>query len=151
MADQLAGFEPGIIYTAPCESAIETAKQLQRRFAQEGREVKIKPVDAFRNLDHGLWEGKLIDELRRNHPKLYRRGIEAADEIVPPGGESVVQAKHRVMKALTKINKKSSGVVAIVMPDPMGEIVRSLLVGQDELSNLWKFETDDAHWDLIEA
>lgn len=152
MAEELAAFAPGVIYSAPCESALETAKQFAARLAADKREVKIKTIDAFRNLDHGLWEGKLIDELRRNNPKLYRRGVESAGELVPPGGESVVEAKHRVMKALAKVVKKSERqVVAIVIPDPMGEIVRHLLVGDDELSNLWKYETDNAHWDLIEA
>lgn len=152
MTEQVAGFAPAVIYCAPCESAVETARQFAARLAVDKRDVKVKTIDAFRNLNHGLWEGKLIDELRRNNPKLYRCGVESADDLVPPGGESVMEAKHRVMKALAKVIKKSSrSVVAIVIPDPMGEIVRHMLIGEDEMSNLWKYETDNAHWDLIEA
>lgn len=152
MVEELADFQLKTIFTAPCESARETADELAMRFARAGRgEVRVKVMEAFRNVDHGLWHGKLLDELRRNNPKIYRRGEETPDTIQPPGGESIVQAKHRAMKALQKLVKRSSGrVVAIVVPDPMGELIRNMLEGNEELVNLWKYEIDHARWDLVE-
>jgi hypothetical protein len=41
-------------------------------------------------------------------------------------------------------------MIAIVIPDPMAWVVESLLTGE-ELSNLWKAETDSGEWDFIEA
>jgi broad specificity phosphatase PhoE len=147
LTEQLAQFRVKTIYSAPCESARETAQRL----AHGRDDVRIKVVDAFRNIDHGLWHGKLIDELRRNHPKVYRRGQESPTDICPPSGESIRDAKARVLKALRKVVRKSGDdVIAIVIPDPMAWVVQSLLSG-DELADLWKAETDSAHWDLIES
>jgi broad specificity phosphatase PhoE len=146
LAEQLSEFTVGTIYSAPCESARETARQLA-----EGREARIKVIDAFRNVDHGLWHGKLIDEVRRNHPKVYRQGQDSPSDICPPGGESIRDARARVIKAIRKVVRKNgSGVIAIVIPDPMAWVVQSLLSGA-ELSDLWKAETDCGSWDLIEA
>ncbi|QDT06191.1 Phosphoserine phosphatase 1 [Rubripirellula lacrimiformis] len=145
LADQISHFRCRTIHTAPCESARETAEMLA-----EGRGAKVKVIEAFRNLDHGLWHGKLIDELKRNHPKLYRRGQESPWDICPPGGESIGDAQVRVVKAVRKLLKKNHDeLITIVIPDPMAWIVQNLLSGET-LSNLWKAETDSAKWDLIE-
>ena len=56
------------VYCGPCESAQETARQIA-----EHVNAKWKVCDCFSNIDHGLWEGKLIDEVRRQQPKLFRQ------------------------------------------------------------------------------
>lgn len=150
LVDQVAHFRCRTIYTAPCESARETAGLLACDQSSGQRVAKVKVIEAFRNLDHGLWHGKLIDELKRNHPKLYRCGQESPLDICPPGGESISEAKSRVEKAVLKLLKKNSDdLVTIVIPDPMAWIVQTLLSGE-ALSDLWQAETDSAKWDLIE-
>jgi broad specificity phosphatase PhoE len=147
LTQQLAHFRVRTIYTAPSESARETAQRL----AQGRDDVKIKVVDAFRNIDHGLWHGKLIDEVRRNLPRVYRQGQDCPNDICPPGGESIRDAKARVIKAVRKVLRKSGDdVIAIVIPDPMAWIVGSLLSGK-ELIDLWNAETDSGRWELIES
>lgn len=146
LTEQLAEVRVKTIYTSPCESARETAQQLA-----QGRDVRIKVIDAFRNIDHGLWHGKLIDEVRRNHPRVYRQGQESPTDVCPPGGESIRDAKARVIKAVRKVVRKSGDdVIAIVIPDPMAWVVQSLLSGK-ELSGLWNAETDSGRWELIES
>ena len=51
LTKQLAEVRVKTIYTSPCESARETAERLA-----QGRDVRIKVIDAFRNIDHGLWQ-----------------------------------------------------------------------------------------------
>jgi broad specificity phosphatase PhoE len=147
LAEQLAQFDVRTIYTAPSESARETAEQL----ARSRGDVRIKVVDAFRNIDHGLWHGKLIDEVRRNLPRVYRQGQDCPSDICPPGGESIRDAKARVIKAVRKVLGKSGNeVIAIVIPEPMAWVVQSLLNGK-ELIDLWNAETDSGSWELIES
>ena len=145
LAEQLAGTQMQCIYTSPCESARETAKRLAA-----GRDVRIKVMDSFRNIDHGLWHGKLIEEVRRNQPKVYRRGQETPDEVCPPGGESIREAKTRVLKTLKKVVRKGrEGNVALVIPDPLAMVVQSLLSGE-QLHDLWRSETDTGQWQALE-
>lgn len=151
LAEQLADYPIKTIYTAPSESARETASQLAKGRSGRGRDLPVKVIEAFRNIDHGLWHGKLIDELKRNHPRLYRQGQESPTDICPPDGESIREAKNRVTKAVRKVVRKSGDeMIAIVIPDPMAWVVESLLTGA-ALSDLWKAETDSGRWDLIEA
>ena len=145
MTDIVSDFKPKIFYTAPCESAIQTAERLAKM-----QRSKVKVIDNLRNVDHGLWHGKLIDELKRNNPKLYRRGQESPDDICPPGGESFLDARLRIEKAVSKLLKKSGGqLIAIVVPDPLAQIVQNVLSGEDHF-DLWQAERDFARWNLIE-
>ncbi|MEL6107478.1 MAG: histidine phosphatase family protein [Planctomycetota bacterium] len=151
LAEELAEYQIKTIFTAPCESARETSERLAEQWRSAGREAKIKVIEAFRNIDHGLWHGKLIDEVRRNHPKVYRQGAEHPEEFCPPGGESLVEAKARVLKALRKCVKKARDETAVlVIPDPLATVVQSLLSG-DDLTSVWNSETDSATWSMIET
>lgn len=146
IAEELAEVKLSSIFTAPCQSARETASTLAI-----GRTARVKVIECFRNIDHGLWHGKLIDELRRTQPRLYRQGQDSPDSVRPPGGETIQEAKDRVLKAVRKVVKRStSGAIALVIPDPLASVVQSILEGE-EMRNLWIAETDAAHWELIEA
>ncbi len=146
IAAELSDLAIDEIVTAPCESAIETATRLAK-----GRSVKMRIVECFRNVDHGLWHGKLIEEVRRTQPKVYKQGQDSPLNLCPPGGETIQQAKTRVLKAIKKVTKRSSGgTIALVIPDPLASIVHSILEG-DDIRDLWKSETDAAQWELIEA
>ncbi len=151
IAVELAELEIDEIVTAPCESAIETATRLAKGRSVSGRSVKVRIVECFRNVDHGLWHGKLIEEVRRTQPKVYKQGQESPLNLCPPGGETIQQAKDRVVKAIKKVTKRSGGgTIALVIPDPLASIVHSILDG-DDIRDLWKSETDAAQWELIEA
>ena len=145
LCDELGDVKIKTIYTSPDESARQTAETLAR-----GRDVKVKVIDAFENVDHGLWHGKLIDEVRRNHPRVYRQGIDTPEEVCPPEGEPIREARERVIKAVKKcLRKGGDGVFAIIASDPMAAIIDSLISGR-ELHDLWASEIDDGSWNLIE-
>ena len=67
VADEMAKLSLSMIYAAPCESAQSTAKGIS-----DQTKTKWKVCDCFRNLDHGLWQGKLIDEVKRQQPRLFK-------------------------------------------------------------------------------
>lgn len=134
------------VYSAPCQSARETAATLARWCGG-----KVKIVDCLRNIDHGLWHGKRIDEVRTQLPRLYKTGQEHGEQICPPGGESMEAAKIRVEKMLAKLRKKyRHGTIGLVVPDPLASVVRCVLVG-NSMGNLWQSETDAATWELIDC
>lgn len=146
VAEALASHPIRTIFAAPCQSASQTAAQIAH-----GRGAKVKTLDALRNVDHGLWHGKLIEEVRRNQPRAYRLGQDAPDAFCAPRGEPIHEAKARVFKSLKRILRKGrEDVVAVVVPEPLATVVESLL-REAPLSDLWKSETDNGRWQLIES
>ena len=143
---ELADVPVEVVYSAPCQSAAQTAAAV----AQTHR-AKVKTIDDLRNLDHGLWHGKLIEEVRQCQPKVYRQWQDNPETICPPGGETLGSAQERLRSAIGKILKKHrTGVIAVVVPEPAASLIRCFLE-DTELGNLWKAECDHGGWQLIEV
>lgn len=121
------------LYSSPSEASQETAEAVAQALG-----IKFKTVDKFQNLDQGLWQGMLVDDVRTKQPRVYRQWQEQPECICPPEGEMLNSARERVKTALAKIAKKHrDGVVGIVVPEPLASIVRCVLRA-DNLADLWK-------------
>ncbi len=133
-----------LLYVAPCESAQETARYISRRTGW-----KQKSLECLRNVDRGLWQGKLVDEVRRLQPRLYRQFQEAPDSVCPPGGETLSAANDRIAGSLDKLKRKHRDQrIGIVVPEPMASIVRCEFVG-GSIEDMWKSEMDAGTWELL--
>lgn len=145
-AGQLGDFTIDTLYAAPCRSAQQSANAIAA-----SQRLKVKSLDELQNVDHGLWHGKLIDEVKQTQPRLYRQGQDHADSICPPQGEPIAASRERVRKALARIFKKHrNGVVGLVVPEPLASVVDSELQHR-ELTDLWENECDDGGWSLYDV
>ncbi|MEX0676659.1 MAG: histidine phosphatase family protein [Pirellulales bacterium] len=132
------------IYCGPCESTSQTATAIA-----EALDVKLKKIDNLRNIDHGLWQGMLIEDVKRKQPKVYRQWQEQPGIICPPQGEMLKTAQERVHSALTKILKKhKDGTIALVVPDPLAGVVQGEL-SQREIGYFWKTRSECGKWEII--
>jgi broad specificity phosphatase PhoE len=135
------------IYSAPCESALATANAIAGGNRSDERRIRV--VEEFQNVDHGLWHGKLIAELRRQLPKVFRTGQESAEAVCPPEGETFEAARVRAEKALGRIlRKERDRTTVLVIPDPLASIVHSVVSGEP-LDDLWEAECDSGRWEEL--
>jgi broad specificity phosphatase PhoE len=146
LAERLREFAFDAIYHAPCASARESALMISQT-----RRVKPKLVEELRNIDHGLWHGKRIDEVKQTQPRVYRQGQEHGDSICPPGGEPIANGRERVQSWLTKLVKKTrQGIICCVVPEPIASVLASE-IQHSEFEDLWEAELDDAQWQVFEV
>jgi len=124
-ADDLAARPTPIdaLYTGPCLSAKQTAEILGEKL-----DLNPKTLKKLHNLDQGLWQGLLFDEVKSKQPRVYRQWQERPDTVCPPEGETLQQAGERLKKSLAKLTKKhKSGTIALVLAQPLASVLRSLL------------------------
>ena len=142
---ELSSQDIDAIYVSPCQCCEQTAAALG-----QGRDVRVKQLSNLKNLDHGLWHGKRIAEVKQQQPKVYRQWQEHPETVCPPEGESLDKAQKRVHEALAKIQKKHThGVVAVIVPEPLTSVVRSVLKAT-ALDDLWKAECDAGGWEVFQ-
>ncbi|HUY36376.1 MAG TPA: histidine phosphatase family protein [Pirellulales bacterium] len=133
-----------VIYTSVCERAVQTASAVAASLG-----IKVKRMENMRNLDHGLWQGMLIEDVKRKQPKVYRQWQEQPDSICPPDGEMLGQARERVRATMARLLKKhKSGVVALVVPEPLASLVREHL-DLGDLGDLWRAGKEHGTWEII--
>jgi phosphoserine phosphatase len=132
------------VYCCPCQSATESATAIS-----EALGAKLKKIDSLQNIDHGLWQGMLIDDVKRKQPKVYRQWQEQPQTICPPGGEMPNSALERVQAALAKLFKRhKQGTIALVVPEPLASVVHGYL-SHCEIGECWKTVSDCGKWELI--
>ena len=86
------------VYASPLQRARDTAVAIA---APHGLEVETDP--AFKELGFGQWEGLTLDEARAGFPALYDGWAKTPHLCSPPGGESLVQARERVLAGLERL------------------------------------------------
>jgi probable phosphoglycerate mutase len=146
MLGELSGAGIEMLYSSPCQPALQTAEQIAA-----GLNVKLKPLDGMQNLDHGLWQGMLIDDVRRKQPKVYRQWQEQPETVCPPEGEMLGQAADRIRTAMTRLLKRhKQGVIGLVLPEPLATLVRCF-IKHEALGDLWKAATEHQPWEILEV
>lgn len=133
------------VYSPSCEPAKQTAETLAQALG-----IKHKKLEGLQNVDHGLWQGMKVQDVRRKHPKVYRQWQDQPESVCPPEGEMLEQAEKRMRTALAKIIKKHKhGTVALVVPEPMASLVQRF-ADNSELGDLWKSTAVHGQWDVLD-
>ncbi|MFC1597417.1 histidine phosphatase family protein [Planctomycetota bacterium] len=146
LIDALRPLKLEAVYAPGCQPALATAKAIAEAF-----DVKFKRLDRMRNVDHGLWQGMLIDEVRLKQPKVYRQWQERPRYICPPEGEMLDHATDRARVGLAKLLKRhKNGVIGLVVSEPLASLVRCLL-NHDELGDLWKASSEHGPWEVLDV
>lgn len=132
------------IYASACEPAQQTGKAIA-----SGLGVKLKKLDRMQNLDYGLWQGMLLEDVRQKQPKAYRQWQEQPENVCPPEGEMLSQADERVRTAMAKLLRRhKEGVIALVVPEPLASLVRRL-IQHEELGDLWKVTNGHGRFEVL--
>jgi broad specificity phosphatase PhoE len=120
---ELGKIQIDVLYSSPCEPARSTAAALGA-----ARGLAVREIETLHNVDHGLWQGLTVDDVKRKHPRVFKQWQESPEAICPPGGETLAEAVERVRKALEKPLKKK-GHLAIVAADPLAAIICAVVRG----------------------
>ncbi len=146
-AELLQKGEIDACYAAPCLATQQSAEILAASL-----KLKPKTIEDLRNLDHGLWQGMLIDDIKVKQPKVYRQWQEHPETVCPPEGESLQMVRERLHRVLAKITKKlKSGTAAIIVAEPIVSLLKNV-IRDDALGNLWETEGGrETAWELIEV
>lgn len=146
ISNELAGTGLDAVYSSGCEHALETAHAIAKSLG-----VKVKPLEGLQNLDHGLWQGMLVEEIKRKQPKVYRQWQDQPESVCPPGGETLNEAQERMRAVLKKLLKKHKhGTVGLVVPEPLASLLSAYLE-QTDVGDLWRAGTVHGTWQVIEV
>ncbi len=145
VTEQLNGAGIDALYCSNCEPARETAGSIADALG-----IRAKTLDNMQNLNHGLWQGMLIDEVKRKHPKVFRQWQERPESVCPPEGETLSDAMQRIRASVRKLLKRHrDGTIGLVVPEPLASLVRSYLQNT-EVRDLWQAREENGSWEIIE-
>ncbi|MFM7107860.1 MAG: histidine phosphatase family protein [Planctomycetaceae bacterium] len=136
-ATLLAASSADALYTSTDACAAETAHIVGAACG-----LRPKRIANLSNLDQGLWQGMLVDEIRERQPRLYRQWQDNPWAVAPPEGELLEEACLRVEAALEAlVRRHPAGRVAVVVPQPLDHVVRWIVSGES-MGDLWGGEPE---------
>lgn len=104
----LPGAARGSLFRSPLARCRDTARPLAEALG-------LEPVvlDALAEIDLGDWEGRAMDEVRREHPGAHAARGRDFGGFRPPGGESFMDLRERALAALEAMADAPSPALAV--------------------------------------
>lgn len=133
LAEELNQYAVEAVYAGP-----ERATQQTAELVAVSLQKKVKTKKHLHNLNLGLWQGMLIQDVKTKQPWIYKQWLEHPETVCPPDGETLQSARQRLQAELAKVTKKhKAGTVALVLADPLASLLSHLLC-EECLGNLWQ-------------
>lgn len=127
LADRLKGVKLEAIYASPLDRTMDTASILAST-----HQFAVHPIDGFREISHGRWEGMTRAEVLAAYPDEVAAWDEDPYTFAPEGGESGLAVTARALPPLMDICAAHRGEhIAIVSHKATIRLVISSMLGFD--------------------
>ena len=100
LANELKAKRPEVIYSPEMQPDWECAQTLGTAL-----ETPVVAVSCLQNVNMGLWQGMEVEELHKCQPTVYKEGQESPWNLCAPAGETLQDAKKRVVGAIKKLRR----------------------------------------------
>jgi broad specificity phosphatase PhoE len=144
VAEGLKDFKIDKVYTSLLKRARETAKMV---VSKNNCSLIVSPD--LTEINHGQWEGKTVEEVRREYPKVFRLWKTNPSLVQMPGGENTCNVVKRVQRFLKSIRKQENTVV-VVAHDVVLRIILVELLGLS-VDNMWRLRLDNSSLTVIKC
>jgi len=135
-----------MIFAPVSQPSLQTAEVIAKAL-----KIKLKKIERLENLNQGLWQGMLVEDVRHKQPKVYRQWQEQPENVCPPEGEMLGQADDRVRNAIVKLLKRrKEGVIGLVLPEPLLSLARRFIT-HGALGDLWKAPNGHGRFEILDV
>ncbi len=138
---------PGLdaVYCSDLSRAVKSAEIIAEPYGL----MPVK-IPALRERSFGVWEGMTFSEIKEKFPGEFEAWADNPVAHSPVGGESTLEVKDRVVKALTEILNRHTGEnVAVVAHGGVNRILICDILGAS-LENIFRIEQDYGAVNIIE-
>lgn len=107
------------IYASDLSRAIDTVRPIA-----DALSLPVQLMQALREVDVGLWEGVLREEVARQYPESYAIYLNTPGLVQFDGGESFADLRERALAAVQEIVSMNEGKTVVIATH--GGVIRAL-------------------------
>ena len=114
-------------------------------------DLEITKLEKLVEISHGLWEGKLENEIKKQWPELLKNWHEKPETVVMPEGESIKEVSERSVKAWEEIclDQRNNDLTLLVAHDAVNKTLICEILGID-YSNIWMIKQGNGGITIID-
>ena len=120
-------------FSSSMKRPYETAKIILKN-----NNIQIEKIESLVEINHGLWEGKLEEEIEQIWPEMLRDWHEKPESVTMPEGESIKQVSDRAISAWNHIcnSQKEKDTTLLVAHDAVNKTLLCHILGLS-YSDIW--------------
>ena len=120
-------------FSSSMKRPYETAKIILKK-----NNIQIEKIDSLIEINHGLWEGKLEEEIKHTWPEMLKNWHEKPESVTMPEGESIKEVSDRVISAWNLISEsqEDDDTTLLVAHDAVNKTLICHILGLS-YSNIW--------------
>ncbi|WKY47140.1 histidine phosphatase family protein [Eubacteriaceae bacterium ES3] len=120
-----------VIYSSPLKRTRQTAEIICRNLSERtGKRIEILEIPAFAEMSLGKWDGRLIQDIKKEFPRAYEERGKNRLSYKISGGENYYDLSYRVNKALFELlDNESQEPLIIVTHAGVMAVIRSFFEG----------------------
>ena len=137
-AGKASEYLKSVIFNKAFSSSMKRPYETAKIILGETNNIKINKINNLIEISHGLWEGKLEEEIKMTWPKMLKDWQTKPELVKMPEGESIKEVSERSIKALEIIcNSQNKGDISLVVAhDAVNKTLICNILGLD-YSNIW--------------
>jgi len=145
ISSDLASVEITALYSGSTACSFSTASEIAH-----GRKIKVKKMNDLNELNHGVWQGLLVSDIKKRYKKQYASWKISPVSGCPPKGEPIRNGYDRVVSAMHKIIDRYKGEnVCIVSGGLVISMIKCHLENID-ITKIWKLAPEKTWWEAFE-
>ena len=120
-------------FSSSMKRPYETAKIILKN-----KNIKIEKIQSLVEISHGLWEGKLEEEIKLSWPEMLKDWHEKPESVTMPNGESIKQVSDRTISAWNQIcnSQQENDTTLLVAHDAVNKTLICHILGLS-YSDIW--------------
>lgn len=136
--------------TVYCSDLIRAVNSAEIIIPNTGIEMRIREVPAFREMALGSWDGRYMNEIRREYPEEFeRRGQDLLGYRIDGNAENFYDLRERVLAEFNEIVQKEPGDVVIVAHSGVLRILKCELTGRP-LTDVLSIKINRGSYELLD-
>lgn len=133
------------IYTSDLGRAVQTAEIVGNSIG-----LSVNKTEALREMGFGVWEGLLIDEIKKDHADTYSTWRNQPHLVNIPNGETLHIIKDRVDKFISEINKQYDNKHILLVSHSVTVRVMLLSFLNSGMENIYRIKQDNTALNVVE-
>ena len=135
------------VYSSDLIRAVESAEII---IPNTGIDMEIKKVPAFREMALGSWDGRYMNEVKREYPEQFeRRGQDLLGYRIDENAENFYDLRERVLAEFNEIVQKEPGDVVIVAHSGVLRVLKCELTGRP-LPDVLRMKINRGSYELLD-
>ncbi len=146
LADAIVDYPIDYIYSSDLGRAVQTAQIIANKL-----NLDVNKTPELREMGFGIWEGLLIEEIKKDHLDTYNTWRNEPHLVNIEGGENLHIIKERTDKFIEKLNKKYDNKHIVLVSHSV--TVRAMLLSflGSSMQNIYRIKQDNTALNIVEC